>query len=239
MAAPSDRDYWNHNTAYHPWLVGIGAEHRGDVLDVGCGDGLLAQRLAPVSRSVTGIDPDPAAIGRAADRLASVRHVTVSHGDFRDYHPGAHRSDLITFVASLHHMDLRASLVKARDLLTPTGEIAVVGCSANKTVRDWIWSAMCVPAARIGSWLHSETRNVGVVVQDPKRVSTRSATLSTRYCPGRRCDGRSTVATFCGGPEAELSGQFRLDLVGDRGGLRDSGVLLRLARLDVEDQVGG
>ena len=117
---------------------------------------------------MTGIDPDPAAIGRAADRLASLRHVTVSQGDFQDYQAGAHRFDLITFVASLHHMDLRASLVKARDLLTPTGEIAVVGCSANKTVRDWVWSAMCVPAARIGSWLHSETRNIGVVVADPQ-----------------------------------------------------------------------
>jgi 2-polyprenyl-3-methyl-5-hydroxy-6-metoxy-1,4-benzoquinol methylase len=167
MAAPSDRDYWNHNTAYHPWLVAIAAEHRGDVLDIGCGDGLLAQRLAPVSRSVTGIDTDPAAIARAADRLASLRHVTVSQADFQDYQAGARRFDLITFVASLHHMDLRASLVKARDLLTPTGEIAAVGCSANKTVRDWVWSAMCVPAAPIGSWLHSETRNIGVFVQDP------------------------------------------------------------------------
>jgi 2-polyprenyl-3-methyl-5-hydroxy-6-metoxy-1,4-benzoquinol methylase len=168
MTVPSDRGYWNHNTAYHPWLVAIAAEHRGDVLDVGCGDGLLAQRLAPVSRSVTCIDPDPAAIRRADDRLASHRHVTVAHGDFQDYQPGAHRFDLITFVASLHHMDLRASLVKARELLAPTGEIAVVGCCAIKTVRDWIWSAMCVPIARIGSWLHSETRNVGVVVTDPQ-----------------------------------------------------------------------
>jgi SAM-dependent methyltransferase len=83
MAAPSDRDYWNHNTAYHPWLVSIAAEHRGDVLDIGCGDGLLAKRIAPVSRSVTGIDPDPAAIGRATHRLASLRHVTVSRGIFR------------------------------------------------------------------------------------------------------------------------------------------------------------
>jgi 2-polyprenyl-3-methyl-5-hydroxy-6-metoxy-1,4-benzoquinol methylase len=168
MAVPNDRDYWNHNAAYHPWLVAIAARHGGDVLDVGCGDGLLAQRLAAVSRSVTGIDPDAAAIGRAADRLASHRHVTVSQADFEEYQPGAHRFDLITFVASLHHMDLRALLVKARELLTPTGELAVVGCSANKTVRDWVWSIMCVPAARIGSWLHSETRNIGVVVTDPQ-----------------------------------------------------------------------
>jgi hypothetical protein len=60
-------------------------------------------------------------------------------------------------------MDLRDSLVNARDLLTPTGEIAVVGISANKTVRDWVWSAMCVPAG-----LHSETRDVGVVVRNPQ-----------------------------------------------------------------------
>jgi 2-polyprenyl-3-methyl-5-hydroxy-6-metoxy-1,4-benzoquinol methylase len=167
MAVPSNTDYRNHNTAYHSWLVGIAAEHRGDVLDVGCGDGLLAQRLAPVSRSVTGIDPDAAAIGRAAERLESVRHVSVSHANFQDYRPGPRRFELITFVASLHHMDLWASLVKARKLLTPSGEIAVVGCAANKTVREWVWSGMSVPAARVGSWLHSETRDIGVVVHDP------------------------------------------------------------------------
>jgi hypothetical protein len=27
---------------------------------------------------------------------------------------------------------------------------------------------MCVPAARFGSWLHSQTRNIGVAVQDPQ-----------------------------------------------------------------------
>jgi 2-polyprenyl-3-methyl-5-hydroxy-6-metoxy-1,4-benzoquinol methylase len=167
MAIPTTRDYWNHNTAYHPWLLDIAAQHRGDVLDVGCGDGLLAHRLAPVSRSVTAIDPDSAAIDRAADRLASHEHVTVSHADFQTYQPGLRRFDLITFVASLHHMDLRASLVKARQLLRPSGEIAVVGVSANKSLRDWLWAIGCLPAARFGSWLHGETRDIGVVVKDP------------------------------------------------------------------------
>jgi 2-polyprenyl-3-methyl-5-hydroxy-6-metoxy-1,4-benzoquinol methylase len=166
MAEPTV--YWNHNAAYHPWLVSIAAEHRGDVLDVGCGDGLLAQRLAPVSQSVTAIDSDAAAIGRATVRMESHRHVTVSEQSFHEYQPGAVRFDLITFVASLHHMDLHTSLAKARSLLKPTGEIAVVGCAANKTVRDWVWSIACVPAARIGSRLHSETRNIGVVVTDPQ-----------------------------------------------------------------------
>ncbi|HEX2285794.1 MAG TPA: class I SAM-dependent methyltransferase [Mycobacterium sp.] len=168
MAVPSDREYWNHNTAYHPWLIDIAAQHRGHVLDVGCGDGLLAQRLAPVSKSVMAIDPDPAAIQRARDRLTAHAHVTVSHEAFDTYQAGQRRFDLITFVASLHHMDMRTSLQKARELLTPTGEIAVVGVAANKSVLDWVWAVMCVPAARIGSWLHSETRDIGVVVADPQ-----------------------------------------------------------------------
>jgi 2-polyprenyl-3-methyl-5-hydroxy-6-metoxy-1,4-benzoquinol methylase len=166
MAARTNGDYWNHNTAYHPWLIEIATRHRGDVLDVGCGDGLLAQRLAPVSRSVTAIDPNAAAIQRATDRLAAYPHVAVSRDSFDTFQPGR-TFDLITFVASLHHMDLRASLVKARDLLTPSGEIAVVGCAANKTVRDWFWAVAVVPAARFGSWAHSATRNVGVVVTEP------------------------------------------------------------------------
>jgi 2-polyprenyl-3-methyl-5-hydroxy-6-metoxy-1,4-benzoquinol methylase len=184
MAVPSDREYWNHNTAYHPWLVDIAAQHRGHVLDVGCGDGLLAQRLAPMSESVTAIDPDPAAIERAADRLAAHERVTVSLSAFDAYDAGHRRFDLITFVATLHHMDLRASLEKARDLLTPTGEIAVVGLSANKSVHDWVWAAICVPAARLGSWWHSETRNVGVVVADPRESIDEIRRIAGDVLPG-------------------------------------------------------
>jgi hypothetical protein len=38
MSVPTDRDYWNHNTAYHPWLLDIATQRGGDVLDVGCGE---------------------------------------------------------------------------------------------------------------------------------------------------------------------------------------------------------
>jgi 2-polyprenyl-3-methyl-5-hydroxy-6-metoxy-1,4-benzoquinol methylase len=161
-------EYWNHNTAYHPWLIDIALRHNGDVLDVGCGDGLLAQRLSATSRSVTAIEPDPAAVQRATERLAAHHNVTIEHSDFGRYQLGGRRFDLITFVASLHHMDLRSALTKARGMLTPTGEMAVVGLSANKSLSDWAWAAACVPAARIGSRLHRETRDIGVVVTNPK-----------------------------------------------------------------------
>jgi 2-polyprenyl-3-methyl-5-hydroxy-6-metoxy-1,4-benzoquinol methylase len=161
-------EYWNHNTAYHPWLIDIATRHNGDVLDVGCGDGLLAQRLSAISRSVTAVEPDAAAAQRALERLATYDNVNVAQTDFQRYRPGGRRFDLITFVASLHHMDLRPTLTKAREMLTPTGEIAVVGLSANKSLVDWIWAVACVPAALVGSRLHAEVRNIGVIVIDPK-----------------------------------------------------------------------
>jgi 2-polyprenyl-3-methyl-5-hydroxy-6-metoxy-1,4-benzoquinol methylase len=161
-------DYWNHNSAYHAWLIDIAARHRGHVLDVGCGEGLLVQRLAGVSRSVVGVDPDPFSVWRACERLQSTANVSVEHVGFEDFAADQPSFDVITFVASIHHLPLRESLHKARQLLKPGGELAIVGLSANKTIADWTWAALCAPVARAGSWLHRETRNVGVRVADPR-----------------------------------------------------------------------
>jgi 2-polyprenyl-3-methyl-5-hydroxy-6-metoxy-1,4-benzoquinol methylase len=114
MASPDNWEYWNHNTAYHPWLLDIAARHRGDVLDVGCGDGLLARRLAPMSRAVTAIDADAAAVQRAQDRLAGHANVTVSHTDFEAFDAGPRRFDLITFEhGSAYGIDQGAGIVDA------------------------------------------------------------------------------------------------------------------------------
>lgn len=178
------QDYWNHNTAYHRWLLGIAGEHRGDVLDVGCGDGLLAQRLLPVSRSVTGIDPDPGAVMRAQTRLAGRAQVAIFQQSLHDYPSGTAQFDVITFVATLHHMALRESLRKARELLRPGGELAVVGLSANKSASDWLWAGLCLPAVRVGSRLHRETRDIGVAVAQPRESLREIRRVSDDVIPG-------------------------------------------------------
>lgn len=181
LTAPN---YWNHNTAYHGWLVQLAARHAGDVLDVGCGEGLLAERLASVSRSVVGIDADPSAIRRAKDRLQSATNVSVRLARFEAFEAQPHSFDLITFVASLHHLPLRETLCKAREMLRPAGELAVVGLSANKTVGDWAWSALCTPAARVGSLLHRETRGIGVAVADPRESLHEIRRVTADVLPG-------------------------------------------------------
>jgi 2-polyprenyl-3-methyl-5-hydroxy-6-metoxy-1,4-benzoquinol methylase len=183
MGTAAVGDYWNHNTAYHPWVVAIAATQRGHALDVGCGDGLLAQRLAPVSRSVTAIEPDPAAAERALQRLAD-DDVEISRTSFEEFDPGTRRFDLVTFVASLHHMDLRTSLARARDMLAPGGEIAVVGLSANKSAWDWAWSACCLPAVTVADRLHRATPDIGVVMVDPRESLREIRCTTVEVLPG-------------------------------------------------------
>jgi 2-polyprenyl-3-methyl-5-hydroxy-6-metoxy-1,4-benzoquinol methylase len=181
-----DQDYWNHNSAYHPWLVDIASRHRGDVLDVGCGEGLLAQRLAAVSRSVVGIDADPTSVRRAARRLRPIANASAQLRRFEEFEPGEASFDLITFVASLHHLPLRDTLQKVRQMLRPAGQLAVVGLSANKSVADWLWAGLSTPVARVGSLLHRETRDIGVAVTDPNEGLGEIRRAVTDVLPGAR-----------------------------------------------------
>ena len=50
--------YWNHNVQYQPVILGAVPPGCGSALEVGCGDGMLAGRLAERCAEVTGIDRD-------------------------------------------------------------------------------------------------------------------------------------------------------------------------------------
>lgn len=181
-----DHGYWNHNTAYHRWILRVARHHRGDVLDVGCGDGLLIERLAPHSASVTGIEPHAPTLATARSRLTDVPNVTLIGTGFLAFEPGERRFDLIVFVASLHHMDLTVALRRARDLLRPGGDLLVVGLSANHSAWDWILSGLALPIIRIGSRLHGETYPADVPVATPRESLRDLRSAARRLLPGVR-----------------------------------------------------
>lgn len=155
--------------AYHPLIVDVARDLHGDVLDVGCGDGLLIERLAPVSRTVRGVDPDERAIERARARITGLPNARASVGDFMaiDLDPLAY--DLVTMVATLHHLDLKPALERVRSILRPGGKLVVVGLSANESFSDYAWSALTFPAVRILSRFHGEHRDIGVTTLVPRQ----------------------------------------------------------------------
>jgi SAM-dependent methyltransferase len=157
------RDYWNHNVHYQPVILGAVPAGCGAALDVGCGDGLLACKLAAQCEAVTGIDRHGPMIALARERTraltdakgpvgvaaASVTGVaapTFIEGDFMAYPFEEASLDFVCANTVLHHMDFSAALAKMARLLRPGGQLAVVGLGDNRSPADWIVDAFAIPA---------------------------------------------------------------------------------------------
>lgn len=202
-------DYRNHNTAYHPWLVDLASRHRGDVLDVGCGDGLLAARLAAVSRSVVGIDADPTSVRRASQRLQALDNASAELRPFADLEQAERSFDLITFVASLHHLPLRDALGKARQMLRPAGELAVVGLSANKSVADWVWADCVYRRCAPGRGCTGKPATSAWPSPIPAKAWPRSGSRPKTFYRGPASDGDFTTGTACSGGTPDAAARSR------------------------------
>jgi len=142
-------EYWNHNVAYHPLVLGAVQAGCRDVLDVGCGDGMLARKLAAPGRQVTGVDRAPEMVERARAASAGISGLEFLEGDFLDWPCRKAIFDFVCFVASVHHMDFGRALTKASALLRPGGRLVVVGLASNATRADWVVSGLCLPATRV------------------------------------------------------------------------------------------
>jgi ubiquinone/menaquinone biosynthesis C-methylase UbiE len=98
-----------------------------DVLDYGCGTGLLAMQLQPHVKSVCGADSSPAMLDVLKDKIATLKPGNVST-QFVDFEHGAHATgqyDLIVSSMVTHHVPDTAALFKEwMRLLKPHGRIA-------------------------------------------------------------------------------------------------------------------
>jgi ubiquinone/menaquinone biosynthesis C-methylase UbiE len=139
--------YWNHNVHCQPVILGAVPPGCGPALDVGCGDGMLACRLAGRCAEVTGIDRDQRMIALARARAGQRARISFIEADFLAHPFPAASFDFVCANTSLHHMDFAAALTAMARLLRPGGRLAVVGLAADKTITDRLAGAPGVPAA--------------------------------------------------------------------------------------------
>ena len=179
--------YWNHNVHYQPVILGAVPAGCGAALEVGCGDGLLASRLAEHCAEVTAIDRDArmTALARSRAQAAGPGRVTVVVAEFLA-HPGADaRFDFACSNTSLHHMDFAAALGAMARALRPGGRLAVVGLAANGSVRDYLADGPAIPVGLAYRAVHGKG-DPGAPVKDPEMTWAEVRAIARRLLPGMR-----------------------------------------------------
>lgn len=101
----------------------------GRCVDVGAGDGAMAELIAPQSSKLTCIDPSPAMLSAGRERVAALKLTGVEFVEGTGEHlPLDERSaDSVLFLQSLQYMsDPEQALTEAVRVLTPGGRLLVV-----------------------------------------------------------------------------------------------------------------
>ncbi len=151
----SRKTSWNHNYAYNHW-VSQKVENRISILDVGCGDGTLAQYLRTDENNILGIDVSHSAIQKANENN-TYSNVSFFQTSFEDFQPNNEKYDAIVFVASIHHMDMVNAIDKAKKLLAENGVLVIVGLAKPSSLSDWILELMRIIPSRIVSSIKNNT----------------------------------------------------------------------------------
>jgi SAM-dependent methyltransferase len=98
----------------------IAASPGRDVLDVGCGTGIVARQFQAAGCSVLGVEPDARMAGHARQRGLDVEVAT-----FEDWDPAGRAFDAVVAGQAWHWIDPVAGAAKAARSLRPGGRLAV------------------------------------------------------------------------------------------------------------------
>jgi 2-polyprenyl-3-methyl-5-hydroxy-6-metoxy-1,4-benzoquinol methylase len=154
-----DDQPWNINIHYDGLLDSKVPQDAHTVLDVGCGDGFLAARLAQRVPDVMAVDIDEPVLERAQIRFPTAP-VNWIHGDVMSTDLPSHGFDAVVSNAALHHFDdTAAALTRFASLVRPGGTVAVA-TFVKPSLREIAWHipawVACAVVNRVkGKWEHS------------------------------------------------------------------------------------
>jgi SAM-dependent methyltransferase len=144
---------FDHNDHYHRLLLRRLPPGCRTALDVGCGTGRFARRLARRGIEVDAVDrsAEVLAAGRAAPAPAGAGRVRYLLADVTGMALPVGRYDCVSCLASLHHLPF-ATVAALRQALAPGGVLVVLGCYRQRTAADYAVALAAAPlnlAARL------------------------------------------------------------------------------------------
>ena len=189
---------WDHNAYYHRLLLRQLPQQCRRVLDVGCGSGAFAARLAGRAEHVDALDRSATMIEVARQHSPSNVHcvlgdVLVDPSPHSDY-------DAVFSISALHHMPLREALLSLAAVIRPGGILAVIALPRLDPRREWpieiaaivghrllgvmFWAARPVSSRR---WFAKQPTHTSMpVVMDPPLTTQEIAHQAAEVLPGAR-----------------------------------------------------
>jgi SAM-dependent methyltransferase len=189
---------WDHNAYYHRLLLRQLPERCHRVLDVGCGAGSFATRLAGRVEQVDAVDRSAAMIELARQRTPGNVNCILADA-LTDPLPCA-AYDAIFSISAVHHMPLQDALLRCAALLRPGGVLAVVALPRKELLRELpveivaavghrLLGAAFVAARSLGTedWFAKDwTHATMPVVMDPALGTREVADQAGAVLPGVR-----------------------------------------------------
>ncbi|MFF2503107.1 class I SAM-dependent methyltransferase [Streptomyces sp. NPDC058067] len=162
---------WDHNAHYHRWILRQLPMRFNNALDVGSGSGDLARLLAGRASAVKAVDSDPVITAQAQELTPAALPVAFTVADaVAEFPAGSY--DVITCVATIHHLPFAQTLTCFRRHLEPGGALVVVGLFCAQTSVDHLLGGVAIAANVVMGWLKNRGR------PSPRPVSMTAPTRS-------------------------------------------------------------
>jgi SAM-dependent methyltransferase len=192
----ASRLQWDHNAYYQRLLLRQLPKRCGRVLEVGCGAGAFAARLADQVEHVDAVDTSAAMIEAAQQRTSA--NVTYILADVMKLPLPVEHYDAIVSIAALHHLPLQDAVRHLAPALRPGGVLAAVLLPRSDLAREIRIEVVAVLANRLfgtvfaalraigsGGWYRLEsTHEMMPKVADPPLTTRQAREVAAATLPG-------------------------------------------------------
>jgi ubiquinone/menaquinone biosynthesis C-methylase UbiE len=131
-----DEEGWTANNHYHDLLLSYVPHNCENALEIGCGTGAFARELAKRCKRVVALDLSAEMIRVARSRSAQFENMDFQLADAMTWEFPQSHFDFVCSIATLHHLDQRALLLKIRDALKPGGVLVVLDLVESEGLVD-------------------------------------------------------------------------------------------------------
>ena len=136
-----------HNDHYHNFLLRQLPSNCQNALDIGCGTGTFARRLAERSEQVMAVDLSPEMIRLARERSAKFPNINFELADVCDMPFQARSFDCVASIATLHHLPFAEMLLKMKAALKPGGVLLILDLFEPEGAADSVLNLLAVPVS--------------------------------------------------------------------------------------------